>query len=69
MRNIVTLESALKERAKKECEGKKQYQSLQTAARARKKMEEKFEGQQFSEYYCEFCGTFHVGHTRYQHIK
>jgi hypothetical protein len=54
----------LEERRLKECTGKKQYTSMQYAAKVRKIMEREFPEQAFDEYSCFFCGRFHVGHAK-----
>lgn len=57
----------LSERRKRECSGKVAYSTSQKASAARKRMETRHKDQQFTEYTCDFCGAFHIGHTRYQH--
>jgi hypothetical protein len=65
---LETFDTILSERRTRECTNKTQYTSAQSASRARKRMEGRFPSQQFTEYSCEFCGTWHIGHTRYQHM-
>ena len=63
---IADYKKILEERRQRECIGKIQYTSMQAAARARKRMESRFNNQVFREYGCDFCGRFHIGHARYQ---
>lgn len=59
----------MEERRKRECIKKMPFESIQQAAAARRKMERNHKGQYFTEYYCMFCGKYHIGHTRNQHWR
>lgn len=65
MRKIPTFEEVIKDKKQRGCISKAaHYTSMQGAERARKRMMERYPGQIFDAYSCEFCGDFHVGHIR-----
>lgn len=45
----------------KQCEGKVRYTFAQAKRNSRKLRRDK--GDEFNEYYCEYCGWYHVGHA------
>lgn len=65
IREIPTFTEVIEDREKRGCLSKTaRYTSMQGAERARKRMMEKYPGQIFDAYKCEFCTDFHVGHIK-----